>query len=450
MTVLVNLEADDLRVEPGTSVTGSLTLVNTASIVEQFTVMLLGDVADWTEADPPVVSLFPGGRQTVTLRFSPPRAYTTPSGAVPFGVKIIPSNEPEESVTEEGEITVGSFADVGAELIPRVATARITGHQKVAVDSRGNVPLPVEIAAVDAADALKFSFRPQKMTTAPGEARFIRVRVTPRQRFWRGPQQHKPYQVQVTAEKEKPLVLDGALSQKAVLPKWLLPLLGIAAALVLLWYLVLKPIVHNDAVNASKTALSVQAAQTKALATQVAAASQSAQQANATAAAAAALASRKPATTTTTTTTTIPKAIVKVVPTTTTTSTTVKPRAPGPSVGPIDNRLEVLVAPGNTGTSSWTVPNGDSLDITDVVIQNLSTGQAGVARVQRLPQGSASTPDLLVDNLSTLNDEEFRFSTPIHFASLQQVVLSVDCQASQPACDVGLYYTGSLTKPPAA
>ncbi len=114
-------------------------------------------------------------------------------------------------------------------------------------------------------------------------------------------------------------------------PKWFLPFLGILAALLLLWFLVLRPIVHNDAVNASKTALAVQAAQTKALANQVAAANQAAKQANATAAAAAALAARghKTTTTTSTTTTTVVKAIVKkgkAPATTTTTSTTVGPR----------------------------------------------------------------------------------------------------------------------------
>jgi hypothetical protein len=458
MTVIVNLKAEDLHVEPGQTVTSSLTVINTGTIVEQFTIMLLGDVAAWTDAAPPVVSLFPGGQETVTLAFSPPRVYTTPSGLVPFAVKVIPSTEPEDSVTEEADITVGSFTDVGAELVPRVATGRLAGHQKLAVDSRGNVPLPVSIAAVDAADALKFQMRPAKLTTAPGEARFIRVRVKPRQRFWKGPQQHKPYKVQVTPENEQPLVLEGALTQKAVLPKWFLPLLGIAAALLLLWFLVLQPKIHSDAVNANKAALAVQAAQTKALATQVAGASQSAQRASATAAAAAALAGRKPATTTTTstTTTTVPKAIVKVVPTTTTTSTTTttvkpRPKKPGPVTGLNDNRLEVIAAPGTTGTKAWTVPKGGTLKVTDIVIQNLSVDQNGEVRVQRLPQVSgASTPDLLVENLSTLTDQEFTFGTPIQFSQGQQLVLSVDCGAVQPVCQVGMYYVGTLTLPPPA
>jgi hypothetical protein len=455
MGVLVVLQAaDDLRVEPGRTVTADLSVANTASIVEQFTIMLLGDAAEWTESDPPVVSLFPGAQQTVTLRFSPPRVYTTPSGPVPYGVKVIPSNEPDESVTEEGVITVGSFNDVGAELVPRVATGRLTGHQKVAVDSRGNVALPVVITAIDAADAIKFKVRPDKVTTAPGEARYIKLRVKPRQLFWKGHNQHKPYKVQVAPADESPLVLDGALTQKPVFPKWFWPALLIAGALLLLWFLVLRPIVHNDAVNANKAALAAQQAQTKALANQVAVAQQSATQANQTAAAAAALASHKPAPTTTTT---VQKAVVNVIkPATTTTqasttTTTAKPTPttvapPAFQTAPSDFNIQVVAAPGASAGNSMTVPPGNTWGITDVIIQN-EWGGAGRAEVQRLGPNPGQAATLLVEDLGTLHDQEYTFSTPIILTAGQQLALAVSCQADQPACAVGMYYTGELTQP---
>jgi hypothetical protein len=451
---VVNLQAENLMVEPGHATTCEMSLANTGTIVEQFTIMVLGEVAPWTQSDPPVVSLFPGGQQTVTLRFSPPRLPTTPSGPVPFAVKVIPSNEPDESVTEEGTITVGSFNDVGAELVPRVATGRVLGRQRLAVDSRGNVPLPVTISALDAADALKFQIRPAVLTTAPGEARFVRVGIRPRQRFWKGPPQQKPYKVQITPENENPLLLDGALTQKAVLPKWVYGLVALLAAAVLVWFLLLKPAVHSDAVNANKSALAAQAAQTKSLAGQLSA-TQSSVAANSAAAAANAAAVAKLAgkktpqttttsSTTTTTTTTVPKKVVAKAVTTTTATT-----QPPPVTGPNDGRIEVVAGPGSTASNSVTMLPHSTLQITDIVIQNVS-GQAGRARVQRLAAGPGQAPeDLLVENLGTLNDQEYRFDTPIVFTSGQQLILSVDCQADQPACDVGIYYTGPLTEPAA-
>ncbi len=473
MSVTVTmLGAEDLHVQPGQSATCQLNIANTSSIVEQFTLLPLGEAMEWTAADPPVVSLFPGAQQSVTLRFSPPRLPTTPAGEVPFAVKVVPSIEPEESVTEEGVITVGSFNDVGAELVPRVTTGRITGRQRLAVDSRGNVPLPVEVTALDPAEAIKFRIRPRRMTTAPGEARFVRLGVKPRQRFWKGPQQQKPYKVQVAPEGEEPLVLDGALTQKAVLPKWVYTAALIAVAAVLLWYFVLKPAVHSTAVNANKQALAAQQAQTKALQGQVAA-TQSANKANnasnaANAAALAAIAKKLKVTTTTTiprtTTTTVVRAIAvtpktsttttttpttTTVPTTATTvPTTTASTQPLPVTGPNDGNIQVLAGDGATQSNSITIAPQSTLQITDLVIQNVSgTGEFGRAFVQRQLAGAGQLPhNLLVENLAALNDQEYTFASPMVFTAGQQLVLSVQCQARL-GCEVDLYYTGPLTQP---
>lgn len=444
MSVIAVLqEADNLFVEPGSTTTCRLALSNTGSIVEQFTILFLGDAAAWMSADPPVVSMFPGAQQTVTLTFAPPRESTTPAGPVAFAVKVIPSNEPDESVTEEGHVTVGSFNDVGAELLPRVATGRVGGRQRLAVDSRGNVPIPIAIVAVDAADALQFRFSPSKLTAAPGAAHFIRVAIRPRQRFWRGPTQQKPYQIQVAAEGERPLVLDGGYAQKAILPKWLPALLAALAALVLLWFLVLKPAVRSEAVNAAKPALAAsqaQQAQTAALAKQQA-------QTNA---AVAALAGKPVPTTTTvppTTTTTVPRTTtttaraVAVVPTTST--------LPPPVTSPTDGRLEAVAAPGSTALSDTSpVAPGTTLTVTNLVLQNVA-GSAGTARIERLVPGQPAQ-DLLVENLSNLTDQEFTFTTPIVFTHDEQMQLRVDCSGNQTACDVGAYYTGPITQPVSA
>jgi hypothetical protein len=466
--------AENLFVTPGESATCQLSIANASNIVEQFTLLALGEGMDWVVPEPPVVSLFPGAQQTVTLRFSPPRLPTTPSGEVPFAVKVIPSIEPEESVTEEGVITVGSFNDVAAELVPKVTTGRITGRQKLAVDSRGNVPVPVEVTALDAADALKFKMRPSRLTAAPGEARFVRVRVKPRQRFWKGPQQQKPYKVQVAAEHEDPLVLDGALTQKAVLPKWAYWAALAAAGLLLLWFFVLKPVVHSTAVNANKQALAVQAAQTKALQNQLAATQSTvaANSANNAANAAGLAALNKKLHVTTTTSTTVPKTTttaVKVVgvkvatPTTTTTSTTTTIAAvpptttattattqPPPVTGPNDGRIEVVVAPGTTASNSITIGSQSTLQIADLIIQNIAGGAGRVAVERQLGGPGQSPQPLLVQNLGNLTDQEYTFASPMVFSSGQKLILSVNCEGDQAACDVGIYFTGPLTQPQSA
>lgn len=451
MTVIASLQgAESLSVEPGRETTCQLNLSNTGTIVEQFTIMVLGDGAGWIRAEPPVVSMFPGAQQTVTLHFAPPRDHTTLAGELPFAIKVIPSNEPEESVTEEGVIAVGSFNDVGAELLPRNPTGRVAGRQRLAVDSRGNIPLPVELSALDASDALQFRFRPQRLTAAPGGAHFIRIRIKPRHRFWKGPNQLKPYQVTVSAEGERPLVLDGQFTQRSVLPKWFFAAVGLLAAAVLLWFFVLQPAVHDTAVNANKAALAAakNAAQN---AQSVAQSAQSqASSANKAAQAAQAAATGKPIPTTTTTkkpsattTTTVAKPVTVASPPTT---------VPPPVTSPTDGRLEAVAAPGSTAYAYYPpnggIPSGTTLTITDLIIQNIS-GSSGTARIQRIVPGQAPE-DLLVENLSTLTDQEYTFSTPIEFTHDEQLALRVDCAGNQTACDVGVYYTGPVTQPQSA
>jgi hypothetical protein len=312
---------------------------------------------------------------------------------------------------------------------------------------------------VDAAEALKFKINPQRVMTAPGEARFVRVHIRPRQRFWRGPPQQKPYKVTVTPEDQKPVVLDGALSQKAVLPKWVYIAAGIAAGLLLLWFLVLRPIVHNDAVNANKAALASQQAATQSLAKQLAktqtsvaansaAVAQNQAQVARNQAAVKALATHKPVATTTstsTTSTTVAKVKVAAAPSTTTATT-----QPPPVTGPSDGQIEVIAAPGTIATKSMTVPSHSTIEITNLVIQNVAGG-AGQAAVERqLPGPNQSAQVLLAEDMATLNDQEYTFNTPIVFTSQQQIILSVDCGGGQTACDVAIFFTGPQTVPSAS
>lgn len=444
MSVIAALQgAENLTVDPGQTATCQLSLSNTGTIVEQFAIMILGDGAEWVRSEPPVVSMFPGAQQTVTLRFTPPREHTTPTGPIPFAVKVIPSNEPDSSVTEEGVITVGSFNDVGAELLPRVVSGRIGGRQRLAVDSRGNLPLPVEITARDPAEAIRFRVRPASLTTVPGSAHFVRIRIKPRKRFWKGPAQLKQYQIQVDAADEKPLVLDGQFKQSAVLPKWFFALIALLIALALLWYLILRPAIRDTAVNANKSALAAQAAQTKQLQTQVSAAQKQASSASQTANAA--LAGSKQTTTTSTTL----KKLVSAAPTTSTTATTVVASTAPPVTSPTDGNLQVVAAPGSTATdATQSVASGTYLELSDLVIQNVS-GSSGVARIERVVPGQP-VQDLLIENLSELTDQEYTFSTPIVFTHDQQLQLRVDCSGDQTACDVGIYYTGPETQPASA
>ena len=79
----VTLTAPAVAVEPGSEATLEFRLRNTGSVVDEFTLGILGDAAGWTAVIPPTISLFPGAEETGRIVFRPPRSSTVPAGAMP-------------------------------------------------------------------------------------------------------------------------------------------------------------------------------------------------------------------------------------------------------------------------------------------------------------------------------------------------------------------------------
>jgi hypothetical protein len=250
----VTLVTPAVAVEPGQSVTITPRVRNTGSVVDEFALDVLGDAAAWAVCQPATINLFPGAEGEAQAVFSPPRAASTPSGVVPFGLRARSREDPAGSAVEEGSVQVGSFMDPYAELVPRTSRGSRSGSHELAVDNRGNARLSAEIEALDADQQLTFDVNPPAVVVEPGMAGFAKVKVRPAKRFWRGQPKTKPFQLFVKPEGGAPIQLDGTLLQESVLPPWFLKaLLAIVVgliALVLIWFLLLKPTIQSAASDA--------------------------------------------------------------------------------------------------------------------------------------------------------------------------------------------------------
>jgi hypothetical protein len=114
MSASATIPPTPLQVEPGSEVSVFVQVRNTGEIVDQYTFEVLGEAAEWARLDPPELSLFPGAEGEIKVSFNPPREATTQSGEIPFGLKIVSKEDPEDSVVEEGLLEVGTYADLGA------------------------------------------------------------------------------------------------------------------------------------------------------------------------------------------------------------------------------------------------------------------------------------------------------------------------------------------------
>ena len=148
MGTLVSLASKALEVVPGSVVSCTVTVKNTGTVVDQFTIDVLGDPGAFATADPPALSLFPGAEGSAVVSFAPPRASTTPSGDLPFGIRARSQEDPAGSAVEEGVLSVAPFSDTFAELVPRSSRGSRGATHELAVDNRGNARLNASITAV--------------------------------------------------------------------------------------------------------------------------------------------------------------------------------------------------------------------------------------------------------------------------------------------------------------
>lgn len=212
-------------VVPGEMAVTTVRIRNTGTVVDQFAVSLVGQPAAWTTVIPAMISLFPGAEGTVDLHVAPPRAPGVGFGPVPFGVRVVASEDADLTIVEEGEVDLRPFVDVGAKLTPRTTESKRKSHHQVIVDNRGNAAVEAEIEAGDPDEHLAFEVRPRVVSVEGGQTARVSVNVAARSGFARGQVKHRPFQVSVNlGGGQPPIVLDGAMVQKPTMPKFIVPL----------------------------------------------------------------------------------------------------------------------------------------------------------------------------------------------------------------------------------
>jgi hypothetical protein len=268
MAATATLAAKTVMVTPGGEAVSEVRIRNSGTVVDQFTLEVLGDASAWAIVEPAVVPLFPGAEAVARIRFKPPKSSSVPARALPFAVRVKSREDARASMVEEGVVQVGPFNDTTAELIPRTAKGRSRARAQLALDNRGNIRVNARLTAADPDRKLNFAITPQALTAEPGTASFASIRLSPRQRFLTGPAKVSPYKVLIHQDGLPTITVDGAMQQEGLIPPMLIPLAIAAAALLLilliLWFVLLRPAIQSTAQQAAQNSAAVQAANAKA------------------------------------------------------------------------------------------------------------------------------------------------------------------------------------------
>lgn len=254
------LPVRDVRVEPGATTTTTLMVRNTGQVVDQFTIDIVGNCAEWTKVEPKVVNLLPGADVEVTVTFAPARSPQVAAGVVPFGIRVLSREDPPGSTVAEGSVDVAAFHDVQIELVPRQSKGRRRGKHQLAIDNNGNQPVAVQVTAADEEEALDFAFDHDAASIEPGAAAFIRIVARPEKRFLKGADRQHPFVVSVVPTNAEPVATRGVMTQRQLLPAWLIPAVALLAVLaiaaVILYETLLKPKIESQAEDAAIKAAS--------------------------------------------------------------------------------------------------------------------------------------------------------------------------------------------------
>jgi hypothetical protein len=270
-----------------------MTVRNTGTVVDRFSFEALGSLAPWVTFAPTTLSLFPQASGIVNVILAPRRDPTVTAGPVPLGIRLASSEDPGATVVEETTVHVAPFSDVTMELVPRVSRGRVTGRTQLAVDNRSNCTYRGELSGTDPQGQVGIAFRPPIVDVAPGAAAFVKIALRPRRRFWKGPEKTIPFRLTLTNEPvaipaarqsdllhadtfgaadhdltrggpavappsppsphPKEIFADGSLLQGPLLPRWLLALaaalVGLAVLLAILWFALFRPQIRSTAQN---------------------------------------------------------------------------------------------------------------------------------------------------------------------------------------------------------
>ncbi len=430
MTTVAVLEQETVSLGAGEHASLPLEVRNDGDTVEDYHLELVGVPAQWTSIDHSDFTLYPGTSTVATLDVHPPRSSEVPAGQLRFGIRVIPVDHPEDSVVPEAVVEVLPYLETTAELVPHTSRGRLGGTHQVAVDNRGNIPVTVLLTLTDPGQLLRESPTGSAVTVQPGRAVFTEVRVKPAARLWRGTPRTIPFTVTVSPQDSPSVALEGAHLQEPLFPPWLgkalLALLALLLALAALWYWLLRPAIESAAKEAAAESIGAPAVQASTSA-------QSAEEAQGQAATSAEQAAASAAKA---------EKAEKVAS---------GPPPPKTVTAPFSGRLAVETTGGKTNADSYAVGDGQSLSLTDFVLEN-SQGDEGLLRV------TVNGTVILEQALESFRTTDYHFVSPFVAPGKAEVTMTIVCRrvgappGVSPApktCSNAVTFGGPLTKPAA-
>jgi serine/threonine protein kinase len=240
--ITVAPELDLLTITPGRPAMFRLMVGNIGNRVDHLTIVVEGVPANWVQRVPPV-QLNPGGQATVTLNVNVPESSDSLAGDYPVQILAQSRENPGEQGTASAQWVVLSFHRSSISIRPRLARGWRRGRYRLNLHNEGNAVGQFTLSGEDDEQILDYRFSPQDpVEIEPGESRRIPLVLAAQQWNFFGSQQNYSFTIYARSPTETTeQIATGQFQQRALIPRWLIPMLMFSIMTFLLYGSIAPP-----------------------------------------------------------------------------------------------------------------------------------------------------------------------------------------------------------------
>ncbi len=207
-----------LNVDPGKSVTTTITVMNQGSLVDQYQFKVEGIPTSWMLGLPEHVDLMPQEKKILPVVIQPPHVWQSRAGRYQFVVRMLSEVNPSQRMEIRLTLTVNVYSEFTSELDPVKIKAGASG--RVTVTNRGNSKQVFTVQHKDRGEEVVFEPPAVKQPITEGQAATLEFQARPKQRKILGSQDTYQFTSKVTSPTGESQIMNGEITSKPILPMW--------------------------------------------------------------------------------------------------------------------------------------------------------------------------------------------------------------------------------------
>lgn len=215
------LEEKNLAVEPGSTLTIPVMVLNQSNLVDRFRVQVEGVSERWVKVAPDEVRLMPGEQAPVNVIIQPPRNSSSRAGRYPIVLKVTSREFPNQVAEERATLSLGAYSQFTSEMQPE--KLRAGQIARITVTNTGNTQDTYTVNHNDRGEELVFRPPQSQLRVPEGKTVVAEFKAQPRQRRFIGGEKTYAFTSQVASAEGETKTHSGELSDRAILPPWVIP-----------------------------------------------------------------------------------------------------------------------------------------------------------------------------------------------------------------------------------